>query len=78
MDFPTIEITLRKVSGNNLGFPTIEITSKKVRGNHVQFSISEIISKKYMKITWKIIEIWSSNVKLTSLQRGVPVGLNII
>ena len=46
MDFSTIEITSKKIRGNNVGFSTIEITSKKVRGNHVEFSTSEITSKK--------------------------------
>ena len=46
-----------------MDFLTIEITSKEVRGNNVDFSISEIKSKKYMKMTWKFVEIWSSTYR---------------
>ena len=55
-------------------------TSKKVRGNDVKFSIRQIASKKYVEMTWKFIEIWSStyrrniHVESTSIRRGVPVG----
>ena len=52
-DFSTIEITSKKVRGNNVDFSTIEISLKKVRGN-------EITSKKYLEMTWKFVEIWSS------------------
>ena len=50
MDFSTIEITSKKVRGNNVDFSTIEITSKKVHGNNVDFSTIDITSK---KSTWK-------------------------
>ena len=46
MDFSTIKITWKKVSGNNVDFSTIEITLKKVCGNNVDFSTIEITSKK--------------------------------
>ena len=79
-DFSTIEVTSKKVRGNNVEFSTIEITSKKVRGNDADFSISEIKSKRYVEMTWKFIEIWSSmyrcniHVKSMSIRRRVPVG----
>ena len=63
-----------------MDFSTIEITSKKVHGNDVDFSISEITSKKYLEMTWKFVEIWSStyrhniHVESTWNRRGVPVG----
>ena len=60
VNFSTIKITLKKVCGNNVDFSTIEIKSKKVRGKNVDISISEIISKKYVEMTWKLVEIWSS------------------
>ena len=46
MDFSTIEITSKKVRGNNVDFSTSEIKSKKVHGNIVNFSTSKITSKK--------------------------------
>ena len=46
MDFLTIEITQKKVRGNNADFSTIEITLKKVRGNNAHFLTIEITSKK--------------------------------
>ena len=81
VDFSTIEITSKKVRGNNVDFWTIKITSKKVHGNYVDFSISEITSKKYVELTWKFVEIWSSTyrrniyVESTWIRRGVLVGL---
>ena len=80
MRISNIEITLIKVRGNNVDFWTIEITSKKVRGNHVDFSTIEITSKRYVEMTWKFVEIWSStyrhniHVKWTWIRRGVRVG----
>ena len=74
-------ITPKKVCGNNVNFPTIEITLKIVRANDVDFLISDITSKKYVEMTWKFVEIWSSayqrNIHLesTSIWRGVPVGM---
>ena len=84
METTTIEITLKKVRGNNVEFSTDEITSQKVHGNHVKFSTIEITSKKFVEMTWKFIEIWSStyqhniHVESTSIQRGVPVGQRIV
>ena len=81
VDFSTIKITSRKVRGNNVYFSTIEMMSKKVCGNDVEFSIREITLKKFMEMTWKFVEIWSStyrrntHVKSTWIRRGVPVGL---
>ena len=60
VDFSTIEITLTKVSGSNVDFSISEITLKKVSGSNVDFSVSEITSKKYVEMTWKFVEIWSS------------------
>ena len=90
VDISMKEITSKKVRGNNAHFSTIEITSKKVRGNNVDFSTieislkkvrgNEITSKKYLEMTWKFVEIWSStyprniHVKSTSIWCGVPVG----
>ena len=79
--FSTSEITPKKNKWKQHGFSTREITSKKVRGNEVHFSISEITSKKYVEMTWKLVEIWSStyrrniDVEATWIRRGVPVGL---
>ena len=53
----------KKIRGNNLDFLTIEITSKKVRVNDVDFSISEITLKKYVEMTLKFVEIWSSSYR---------------
>ena len=80
MDFLTTEITSKKVRRNNVDFSTSEIRSKEVRGNKVDFSIDEIISKKYVEMTWKFVEIWSStyrcniDIESTFIRRGVPVG----
>ena len=63
LDFSTIETTLKKVCGNNVDFLISAITSKKVRGNDVDFSISKITLKKYVQITWKFVEIWSSSYR---------------
>ena len=66
-----------------MDFSNIEITLKKVRGNDVDFSISEITSKKYVEMTWKFVEIWSSthrrNIHVDSMciRRGVPVGVDV-
>ena len=82
VDFLTIEITSNKVRGNNVVFSTIEITSKKVRGNNVDFSTIKIASKNYVEVTWKFVEIWSNityprniHIEMTSIQRGVSIGL---
>ena len=45
MDFSTIEITSKKVRGNNVDISTIEITSKQVRENNLDFSTIQITSK---------------------------------
>ena len=48
MDISTIEITLKKVRGNDVDFSNSKITPKKVRGNNVDFSTSEIASEKVL------------------------------
>ena len=48
MDISTIEITSKKVRGNDGDFSNSKITPKKVRGNNVDFSTSEIASKKVL------------------------------
>ena len=63
VDFSTSEVTSKRVRGNHADFSTIEIKSKKVRGNHVDFSTIEITSKKYVEMTWKFVEIWSSTYR---------------
>ena len=63
MDFLTIEITPKKVRGNNIDFSVIEITSKKVRGSNVDVLIIKITSKKYMELMRKFVEIWSSTYR---------------
>ena len=63
VDISTIDITSKKARGSNVDFSTIEITSTKVRGKNVDFSTSEITSKKYVEITWKFVEIWSSTYR---------------
>ena len=70
MDFPTIEITSKKVRGNNVDFSSIEITSKKVPRNNADFSTSEIKSKKCVEMTWKFVVIWSSTYR-----RNIDVDL---
>ena len=80
MDFPTIEITSKKVRQIDVNFSTIEITSKQVRENNLYFLTIEITSKKYVESMWIFVEIWSStyrrniHVESTSIRRGVPVG----
>ena len=85
MDFLSNEIASKKVRGNNVDFSnTDRITSKKVGGNDVDFLIRKITPKKYVEMTRKFIEIWSSmyrrniDVESTSIRRGVPVGLDQI
>ena len=46
MDFPAIEITSKKVRGNNVDFLSSKIALIKVRGNNVYFSTIEITSKR--------------------------------
>ena len=71
----TRQITSKKVRGNNVDFSTIEITSKRVGGNNVDFSTIEITSKKYVQMTRKFVEIWSSmyQINITSNRRGFDV-----
>ena len=84
VDFWTSEITAIKARGNNVDFSTIEITSKRVGGNNVDFSTIEITSKKYVQMTRKFVEIWSSmyQINITSNRRGFdvvcPLGQPII
>ena len=61
MDFLTIEITSKKVCGNNVDFSTIKITFKKVRGNKVDFSTIEITLTKERgnNVDFSTIEITS-------------------
>ena len=61
--FLPIVIPSKEVRGNNVHFSTIEIKSKKVGGKNVDISISEITSKKYVEMTWKFVEIWSSTYR---------------
>ena len=49
MDFSTIEVTSKKVCGNDVDFSTIEITSEKVRGNDVDSRAAKL----HRKNTWK-------------------------
>ena len=83
MDNLAKEITSKIVRENKVDFSTIKMTSTKVRGNDVGFSISETTSKKYVKTTWRFVQIWSStyrrniHVESTSIRRGVPVGLKL-
>ena len=60
VDFLTNEITPKKVRGNNVDFLAIKITSKKVHGNNVDFRPSKLHRQKYVEMTWKFVEIWSS------------------
>ena len=56
--------------------------SKKVGGNDMDFSISEITSKKYVEMTWKFVEIWSStyrrNIHVESTSIRVPVKYLVV
>ena len=80
VDISTREITPKKVRGNNVDFWTIKITPKTVHGNNVNFWTIEITSKKYVEMTWKFIEIWSSTyqrnicVAMMSIRRALPFG----
>ena len=80
VDFSTSEITRKKVRGNNMNFLISKITSRKVRGNEVNFSINEITLKKYLEMTWKFVEIWSSTyrrnigIESTWIRRVCPLG----
>ena len=85
VDFWTSEIRSKRVRENNVDFSTIEITLKRVRGNDLDFSTIKITSKKYLKMTWKLVEISSStyrrniHVESTWILRGVPViGITMI
>ena len=81
VNFFTSEISPKKILGNNVDFLTIDITPRNVRGNDVDFSISKITSKKYVKMTWKFVDICSSmyqrniHVQSTSISRGASVSL---
>ena len=81
VNFFTSEISPKKILGNNVDFLTIDITLKNVRGNDMDFSISKITSKKYVKMTWKFVDICSSmyqrniHVQSTSTSRGASVSL---
>ena len=81
VNFFTSEISPKKILGNNVDFLTIDITPNNVRGNDVEFSISKITSKKYVKMTWKFVDICSSmyqrniHVQSTSISWGVFVSL---
>ena len=74
MDFSTIKIISKKVRRNNTNFSTIRITLKKERGNDLDFLISEITSKKYVEMTWKFVEIWSSTYRYNADIMGMPIG----
>ena len=45
MDFSTIEITSKKVHGNNADFSIIEVILKNVPGKNLDFSTIEVTSK---------------------------------
>ena len=83
MHISTIEITSKKVRGNNVDFSTSEITPKKVRGSDVDFPTIKITSKKYAEMTWKFVQIWSLtyrrniHVESMSIRRAVPVGQSL-
>ena len=72
--------TEKKVHRNNVDFSAMKIRSKKVRGKDGVFSLSKITSKKYVEMTLKFVEIWSStycssvHIELTSIWRGGIVG----
>ena len=78
--FSAIEITAKKVCGNNVEFSTCENTPIKVCGKDLDFSTIKITSKKYAEMTWKFVEIWCStyqrNIHVESMwiRRCVPVG----
>ena len=87
MDISTKKITLntlKNVNGKNVNISAIEIAPKKVRGNDVDFRISKITSKKYVEMIRKFVEIYyltnwrNIDVELTSIWRGVPVGMTLL
>ena len=61
MRISTIEITSKKVRGNNVDFSAMEITSKRVRGNNVDFITSKIapIKVRGNNVDFSTIEITS-------------------
>ena len=70
-----IKVTPNKVRRNDVDFSLILITLKKVRRNDVDFLPMEVTSRKYVKMTWKFIDIFFSthrhniDFKLTSIRR---------
>ena len=78
--FSPIEITLNKVCRNDIDFSHIKITLTKVHWNNVHFSPTEITSTRYVEMTWKFVDIFSSMyryyiaIKSTSIRRGVYFG----
>ena len=75
VDFSAIEMTSKKVRRSNVDFSSVENTSSKVRGNNVDVSISEITSKKYAEMTWKFVEIFTSNLRRFDVE--CPVGTSL-
>ena len=72
MHISIIDITSKKVRGNNVDFSAIEITSKKVRRKNAQFSIREITLIKVLGNyeDFSTIEITSKkNVEITWISR---------
>ena len=64
VDFSAREITPKKIHGKQQVFQTSKLRQKKLCGTDMDFSISEITSKKFVEMTWKLVEIWSSTYRL--------------
>ena len=73
MHFLTIEITSKKVHGNDVNFSTINIKSKIVCGNDVYFSTSEITPKKVRgnEMNFSTVEITSKKVRGTEVDFSI-------
>ena len=61
MEFSTIEITSKKVSGNKMDILTSKITVRKVRGNNVDFSTIKITPK---KVRENDVDFWTIEITL--------------
>ena len=83
VEFLPLEISSKKVHGKNVDIFRL---AKLPQTKHVEttriFWTIEITSKKYVEMTWKFVEIWSStywcniHAESTSIRRGMPDGMS--
>ena len=78
MDILNIEITSKKVRGNNVDFSTSKIALIEVRGNNVDFKTIEITSKKVRgnNADFSLSSTFGRNINVESawIRRGVLLG----